>query len=113
KVNLQHGSRIDNDTKSSQRGELRLIIHQVVQKGPTFKQDMQSWIDGATVKVTVQISEKGKEKRTTKRLNLPPDISNGLLLTLVKNVNPSAETTVSMVAASSKPRLVKLNIVPA
>lgn len=54
-----------------------------------------------------------KMKRTNKRLNLPADVSNGLLLTLVKNVNPSAETAVSMVAASSKPRLVRLNIVPA
>jgi hypothetical protein len=74
---------------------------------------MESWIDAAAGKVTVQIVEKGKEKRTTKRLNLPADVSNGLLFTLVKNVNPSAETTVSMVAASSNPRLVNLNIVAA
>lgn len=113
KFNFKDGSLYEEITKFTQRGEFRLISDQVVQKGPSFKQDMESWIDAATGKVTVQISEKGKEKRTTKRLNLPPDISNGLLLTLVKNVNPSAETTVSMVAASSKPRLVKLNIVPA
>src|SRR5438093_88963 len=113
KFNFKEDSLNKKITKFTQRGEFRLISDQVVQKGPSFKQDMESWIDAATGKVTVQISEKGKEKRTTKRLNLPPDISNGLLLTLVKNVNPSAETTVSMVAASSKPRLVKLNIVPA
>jgi len=113
KFNFKDGSVYEEITKFTQRGEFRLISDQVVQKGPSFKQDMQSWIDAATGKVTVQIVDEGKEKRTTKQLKLPADVSNGLLFTLVKNVNPSAETTVSMVAASSKPRLVKLNIVPA
>ena len=58
--------------------------------------------------------EKGKEKLTEKHLDLPPDVSNGLLFILVKNLNPSApETTVSYVTASSKPRMVKMNISPA
>ena len=53
-----------------------------------------------------------KEKTTTKHLDLPEDVSNGLLSVLLKNVDPSAETTVSFVAASSKPRVVKWNISP-
>ena len=58
--------------------------------------------------------ENGKEKLTIKHLDLPTDVANGLLFTLVKNVDPSApETTVSMVATSTKPRLVKMNVVPA
>jgi hypothetical protein len=61
----------------------------------------------------VRSIENGKEKMTTKHLDLPPDVSNGLLFTLVKNIDPAAaETTVSMVAASTSPRIVKLNIVP-
>jgi hypothetical protein len=45
---------------------------------------------------------------------LPPDVANGLLLTLLKNIAPdAAETTVSLVAATPKPRLVKLVIAPA
>ena len=79
KFNFKDGSLYEEITKFTQRGEFRLISDQVVQKGPSFKQDMESWIDAATGEVTVQITEKGKEKRTTKRLNLPPDISNGLL----------------------------------
>ncbi len=57
--------------------------------------------------------ENGKEKRTTKHMDLPPDVCNGLLFTLTKNIDPSAaQTTVSMVAASDRPRLIKLNITP-
>jgi hypothetical protein len=44
---------------------------------------------------------------TTNHLDLPDDVSNGLLFVLLKYVDRSAETTVSFVAASSKPRVVK------
>jgi hypothetical protein len=111
---FKDGSFYQEITKFTQRREFRLVSDQVVQKGPSFKQESETWIDGATGKVTVRSVENGKEKLTNKYLNLPPDVSNGLLFTLVKNVDPSApETTVSMVVASTSPRLVKLNIFPA
>ncbi len=47
------------------------------------------------------------------RMELPPDVANGLLLTLMKDIKPSVlRTTVSMVATTPKPRLVKLAILP-
>jgi hypothetical protein len=47
------------------------------------------------------------------RLDLPPDMANGMTLTLLKNLRPSdTPTTVSMIAATPKPRLVKLSISP-
>jgi hypothetical protein len=112
------GSFYEEITKFTQHGEFRLVSDQVVQKGPSFKQETESWIDAATGKVAVRTLEKGKdkdkdkEKQATKQLTLPADLANGLLFTLVKNLDPSAETTVSMVAAAAKPRLVKLHIVP-
>jgi hypothetical protein len=49
----------------------------------------------------------------SERLKLPPDIANGMILTLLKNIRPDVpQTTVSMVAATPKPRLVKLLISP-
>jgi len=85
----------------------------VEQKGPSFKEQSESWIDAETGKITVRTGEKGKEKTTAKHLDLPDDVSNGLLFVLLKNVDSSAETTVSFVAASTNPRVVKWNIVPA
>jgi hypothetical protein len=115
-VHFKDGSFYEEITKFTQHGEFRLVSDQVMQKGPSFKQETESWIDAATGKITVRTVEKGKdedkEKQTSKQLALPADVSNGLLFTLVKNLDPSAETTVSMVAASRKPRLVKLHIVP-
>jgi hypothetical protein len=111
---FKDGSLYRDITKFTQRGTFHLISDQLTQKGPSFKQEMRSWIDAASGKVTVRTMEKGKEKKTTKQMNLPPDISNGLLFTLVKSMDPAApETTVSMVATSDNPRIVKLRFAPA
>ena len=109
---FKDGSYYEEITKFTQRGKFRLVSDQVNQKGPSFKQQSESWIDVETGKVTVRTNEKGNEKTTTNRLDLPDDVSNGLLFVLLKNVDPSAETTVSFVAASTKPRVVKWNISP-
>jgi hypothetical protein len=70
-------------------------------------------IDVSTGQVKIRYTEaKGKEK-VTQRMNLPPDVANGLLFTLIKDVNPKVpRTTVSWVAITPKPRLVKLAILP-
>jgi hypothetical protein len=78
----------------------------------------QKWgplqIDASTGQVTVRYADDdGKKKVLTQQLKLPPDISNGLLFTLVKHIRPSVpRTTVSMLATTPKPRLVKLAVLP-
>jgi hypothetical protein len=108
---FKDGSFYEEITKFTQRGRFRLVSDQVEQKGPSFKQASKSWIDVRTGTITIRSNEKGEEKTTTKHLYLPGDVANGLLFVLLKNVDPSAaETTVSFVAASAKPRVVKWNI---
>jgi len=110
---FKDGSFYEEITKFTQHGKFRLVSDQVEQKGPSFKQASKSWIDVRAGTITVQTFEKGKEKTVTSHLDLPDDVANGLLLILLKNVDPSSETTVSFVAASTKPRVVKWNISPA
>src|SRR5438477_11767074 len=75
---------------------------------------MDTLIDASTGQVKVRYTDdRGKEKVIAQRMELPPDLANGLLFTLMKDVNPSVpRTTVSMVATTAKPRLVKLEILP-
>jgi hypothetical protein len=113
KFKFKDGSFYEEITKFTQDREFRLLSDQIVQRGPSFKQPMKSWIDATTGKVTVRTSEKGKERVVTKQLDLPPDLANGLFLIIAKNVEPSASrTSVSMVAVSASPRVVKINISP-
>ena len=111
---FKDGSLYREITKFTQDRVFRLVSDQVVEKGPAFKQDSESWIDAEAGKVTVKTIDKGKEKTVTKHLDVPRDAANGLLFTLAKNLDPSAaETVLSMVAASDKPRVVKLEVTPA
>src|SRR5712691_5615186 len=111
---FKDGSMYEDTTIFSQRGTFRLLSNHLVQRGPSFKQPVDTLIDASTGHVKVRYTEdKGKEKVVAQRLELPADIANGLLFTLVKDVKPSVpRTTVSMVATTPKPRLVKLAILP-
>jgi hypothetical protein len=75
---------------------------------------MEMEIDKSTGKVVVRYTdEDGKEKVETERFELPSNLMNGMIPVLLKNIPPGAkQTTVSLVAATPNPRLVKLVISP-
>jgi len=109
---FKDGSRQEETTVFSQRGNFRLISYHLVQKGPVFKNETEVSIKASTGEVSVQYTDDdGKEKSEHEHLNLPPDLANGLVLTLMKNLPPDTPPLeVSMVVATPKPRLVKLAI---
>jgi hypothetical protein len=111
---FKDGSIYEDTAIFSQRGTFRLLSDHLIQKGPSFKQPVDTLIDASTGQVKVRYTENdGKGKVIAERLDLPPDVANGLLFTLVKNIKPSApQTTVSMVATTPKPRLINLAILP-
>lgn len=111
---FKDGSVHDETAIFSQRHNFRLLNDHLVQKGPAFQHPMEVSIDGSTGQITVRSTgDDGKEKVVTERLDLPPDVANGLVLTLLKNLaSDASQTKVSMVAATPKPRLVKLAIAP-
>jgi hypothetical protein len=109
---FKDGSVHEETTVFSQRGSFRLLSNHLLQKGPAFKRPMEVTTNGSTGEVTVRYTdEDGREKVVTDRLKLPPDMANGIVSTLLKNIRPDAtRMTVSMVVATPKPRLVKLVI---
>ena len=113
-LRFKDGSTNEDTVVFSQRHTFRLVSDHLVQKGPAFKQPIDVSVDGSTGQVTVRYTDDGgKEKTVTDRLKLPANVSNGMVLTLLKNIRPDVPmTTLSMVAAAPKPRLVKLLISP-
>jgi hypothetical protein len=105
---------VDDDTAVfSQRGTFRLVSDHHIQKGPSFPHPTNILINAATGQVTVRYQDKDREKLETDHLDLPPDLANGILLNLLKNISPDTkETKVSYVGAAPKPRLVHLSITP-
>jgi hypothetical protein len=113
KFKFKDGSFYEEITKFTQNTKFRLLSDQVVQRGPSFKQPIESWIDATTGKITVRAFESGKEKVITRQMNLPPDLANGLFIILAKNMDPAApRTSVSMLNVSTNPTLVRVNFSP-
>lgn len=110
---FKDGSIHDETTVFSQNRNFRLLNYYLVQKGPAFPHPIQVSIDTSKRRVAIHYTEDGKERVTTDRVEMPPDIANGVILTLLKNIQPDApQTKVSMLAATPKPQLVKLAITP-
>ncbi len=111
---FKDGSIYDDTTIFSQRTSFQLLSDHLVQHGPSFKQSMETSLDASSGQITVRYADRdGKEKVLTEQSDLPPDVANGLLFTLVKHIQPNvARTTVSLMTTTPKPRLVKLQIVP-
>jgi hypothetical protein len=108
---FKDGSVLDETAVYSQRGTFRLLTDHLVQKGPTFPHPVDVTVDASSGQVTVRYLDEGKEKVETEGMKLPPDLANGIMLTLLKNVRPTAPPeSLSMVVATPKPRLVKLKI---
>lgn len=102
-------------TVFSQTRTFRLLTYHLVQKGPAFKGALDMYVVRSTGQVTIDYTgEDGKEKKITERLDLPADLANGMVSTLLGDIGPNAaKTTLSMLVATPKPRLVKLEISPA
>jgi hypothetical protein len=112
---FKDGSLHDETAVYSQGSTFRFLSDHLIQKGPSFPHPMDVLINGSSGRVTVHSTDdKGKEQVVTERLALPPDVSNGLLLTLLMNLPPgSPPRKFSMVAATPKPRLIKLAVTSA
>ena len=106
---FRDGSVYDETTTFTQQREFRLVSEHVVQHGPAFPESQDLLIDAASGQVTVHYTEQGEAKTASEHLDLPPDIANGIVQTLLKN-EPSGVVPESLpyVIATPKPRLVKL-----
>ena len=105
---------IDDDTAVfTQSVYFRLLSDHHIQKGPMFSKPMDVMIRATKGEVTVRYRDKDQEKVETAMLDLPPDLSNGIILDLMKNIpTDSTETKISYVVATPKPRLIQLSIKP-
>jgi hypothetical protein len=108
---FKDGSLHDETAVFSQRGQFRLVSDHLVQKGPSFPSPIDMTIDVLKGNVTVGYDDHGQRKTASEHLDMPADLANGMILTVLKNANPQAPPrSVGFIAATPKPRLVKLAI---
>ena len=106
------GSYQEETAVFSQSRYFQLLTDHLIQRGPSFPRPIDMSIDTARQHVTVRyIDDDGKDKIADERMDLPSDLTNGIISILLKNLPPGGTATIlSTVAATPKPRLVKLAI---
>ncbi|MBS1802219.1 MAG: hypothetical protein JST28_02570 [Acidobacteria bacterium] len=111
---FKDGSLDDETTVFTQRGVFRLISDHHIQRGPYFPTQIDMNIDVPKGTVITKWKDKdGKEQESTEHMKLPPDLYNGLVTPVVKNLSRDAsETKVSMIVSTPKPRVVTLLMRP-
>jgi hypothetical protein len=108
---FRDGSLNDETATFTQDGSFRMVADHLIQSGPKFPKPVDVEIDTASGTVTVHSKEKGKEKVTSEQLALPNDLANGIIFDAIKNIGVDAkDVKVSWLAATPKPRVVKLAI---
>ncbi len=114
RLHFKDGSLHEETAVFSQRRVFQLLTYHLIQKGRAFKHNTDMTMNVATGQVNVRYTDDdGKEKSSSDRLKLPPDLANGILPILMGDVDSKTpKTTLSMVVSTPKPRVVKLEISP-
>jgi hypothetical protein len=108
---FKDGSLYDDNVVFSQKGTFRILTEHLIEKGPSFKQASDTFLDTTTGEVKVQSTdEKGKQENRQDKVEMPADLVNGILSLVVKNIKPGVPQTLSMLVTTPKPRIVKLNV---
>lgn len=104
------GSLYDETVDFRQARQFVFVKDRFVQRGPSFPQPIDMTIDGVAGIATVHYTNgHGAAKTESAHFDLPPDLANGVLMTMLKNVKPaSPPKSLSFIAATPKPQMVKL-----
>jgi hypothetical protein len=110
-LHFKDGSMHEETTEYLQGAHFRLLSDRLRQLGPSFPNPQEVRIDAVRGTVTIHSLKDANEKPVEKHVTMPADIANGLIVTLLKNLAPSqTEATATFLVASSRPRVVKLEM---
>src|SRR5207249_5807682 len=111
---FKDGSVLDETVVFTQQRVLTMQSYHLVQRGPTFTEDIEISLEHATGKYRVKTKARkdGREEVLDGTLELPPDVYNGLVLTDVKNLPKGTSETLHHVAFTPTPRLIQPALPP-
>ncbi len=128
KFHFDDGSKYEETTVFTQHGFFQVLSDHILQTGPAFKDPIEVWVDCPTGEVKVRDLKRGKDKDkedgkdgdvggdkdalTTSRVKIPTDLANGILAVILENFPDEGPHTVTLLAATPKPRIVKLVLSP-
>jgi hypothetical protein len=110
-LRFRDGSLHDETTVYSQKLAFRLISDHLVQRGRSFPNPCDMRIDVPSQLVSMLGCSKEDKAQAPEHMELPSDLSNGLVFNLIKNLRTDGpQVKVSYLVPSAKPRLLRLAI---
>jgi hypothetical protein len=109
---FKDGSLHDERVAFSQERVFTLIRYQLVQRGPSFPEQVDVTVDRATSKYEVRsrMRENGSEKVLAGDIDLPKDAYNGMIVTTLLNLPKTASESVKVVAFTPEPMTIALEL---
>jgi hypothetical protein len=111
---FKDGSVFDEKVTYTERGVYALKHYSLSQSGPAFAADTEISMTPATGEYRVKTTNRkgGEDKILEGRLDLPADVYNGMILTVVKDLPKGSGEIIHYVAFTPQPRLIELELVP-
>jgi hypothetical protein len=109
---FKDGSLHDEKVAFSQQRVFTLISYRLVQRGPSFPEQLDVSMDRGTSEFTVRSKTGAQEKEevVTGQVDLPKDVYNGMLITVSKNLQKGGDETVSILAFLPTPQVIKVQL---
>jgi hypothetical protein len=101
---FKDGSLSDETVVFSQTKVFTLLSYRSVQRGPSFPEPSEIFFERGSGRYKVKVGKESEEGK----IELPPDVYNGMIGTLLKNVAPARTTGGQLLAFTPKPRFLKI-----
>lgn len=112
---FKDGSVLEESVVFTQNIVYSMKSYRMLQRGPVFTENIEVSLERPTGKYRVKSKphKTGRETVIDGTLELPPDVYNGLLFSIVKDLPQGARETAHFVAFTPEPRLIQLAVAPA
>jgi len=105
---FRDGSLYDETVVFTQQKVFALQSYHLIQRGPTFPEELEVTFDRKGGRYQVRSRRDGGEPETAAgEVELPPDLYNGMMIMLLRNLGKGAAETVHVLAFTPKPILVQ------
>lgn len=108
------GSLHDEKVAFSQKGVLTLLTYHLVQRGPSFPEQLDVFFDRGKEEYRIRKrSQSGEQEEVEEgKLTLPQDVYNGMVITTVLNLPRGSQERVKILTFTPEPEIVELDLLP-
>ncbi len=111
---FKDGSTLAEHVTFTQEREFRVTTYSLKTSGPAFEHDTEVSMNPPAGTYRFVTKEKGSDKERVEegKLDMPADVYNGMLMTIVKDLPRGVGETVHYVAFTPKARLIEVELIP-